>query len=476
MGTCRLDVKGELQVGENYKKQSTKVRHRDGVVRSSVEVFVMKMEQRDYIMQLNHKSTRNGRNEVITTKSFRISKSIVFEAYKQVRKNKGAPGVDGVTIEHFEKDLSNNLYKIWNRMSSGSYFPPPVKVVDIPKGDGGIRRLGIPTVSDRIAQMVIKTLLEAKLEPVFHPDSYGYRPKCSAVTAVKQARERCWRIDWVIDLDIKGFFDNLNHELMLKALRRHTDEKWILMYVERWLKAPVQFDDNEVIVRTKGTPQGGVISPLLANLFLHYAFDVWMNKQHSRIKFERYADDVLIHCVSERQAKFLLKEIRYRLLECGLELHPLKTKIVYCKDDRRTQEHQNVVFNFLGFCFRPRVTKGRVGYFVSYNPAVSLSAKKNLNRRIQSLKLVRKSRLQLSDLATLINPIVRGWINYFKNFTKSELESPLRRIDRLLLRWMVNKYKKIYNYPQASKILGQVADKAPHLFFHWKFGYRPPIV
>ena len=225
------------------------------------------------------------------TKSFCISKSTVWEAYKRVRANKGAAGCDKQSLKEFEIGLGNNLYKIWNRMSSGSYMPQPVLRVEIPKGDGDFRLLGIPTVSDRIAQMTVKICLEPELERVFHEDSYGYRPEKAALQAVELARKRCWRYDWVVDLDIKGFFDSLDHELMMRAVQKHTSQKWVLLYIERWLKAPVQFQDGSIVERTQGAPQGGVISPLLANLFLHYAFDMWLQRNYPKNPFERYADD-----------------------------------------------------------------------------------------------------------------------------------------------------------------------------------------
>jgi len=268
-------------------------------------------------------------------KPYSISKHIVLDAFRRVKANRGAAGVDGETIEEFERSLKGNLYKLWNRMSSGSYFPPPVRLVEIPKESGGKRPLGIPTVADRIAQMVVKMYLEPEIEPRFHPDSYGYRPGKSAVEAVGVARQRCMRRDWVLDLDIRGFFDNLDHRLMMRAVRKHTDSKWILLYIERWLKTPAQMKNGTCVSRLKGTPQGGVASPLLANLFLHYAFDEWMKRNNPGSPFERYADDIIVHCVSEKQAKWLKEKIEGRLMKCGLELHPQKTKIIYCKDDNR---------------------------------------------------------------------------------------------------------------------------------------------
>ena len=292
-------------------------------------------------------------------KPFSISKRVVFESYKRVKANKGAAGVDKESISDFEKDLKNNLYKIWNRMSSGSYFPPPVRVVEIEKKDGGQRRLGVPTVADRIAQMVVKMYLEPFVEPHFHPDSYAYRPNKSAIQAVGVARKKCWRYDWVLDLDIRGFYDNIDHDLLMRAARKHTDCKWILLYIERWLKAPAQLEDGSLVDRDKGTPQGSVISPLLANLFLHYAFDEWMRRNYPNILFERYADDIIVHCKSEKQAKWIKSIIENRLLECKLELHPEKTQIVYCKDDDRRGNYVNEKFDFLGYTFRPRRVKAR---------------------------------------------------------------------------------------------------------------------
>ncbi len=282
-------------------------------------------------------------------KSFDISKQAVWASYQKVKSNQGAAGIDQCSIALFEQDLKNNLYKIWNRMSSGSYFPPPVMRVEIPKSNGEMRKLGIPTVADRIAQMVVKNHIEPDLEEIFHPDSYGYRPKRSAQQAVMLARKRCWKHDWVIDMDIKGFFDNIPHDLMMLAVRKHTEETWVLLYVERWLKAPVQLMDGTIEERTRGTPQGGVISPLLANLFLHYTFDHWMQSNYPSNPFERYADDSVVHCDSKAQAMALKSAIAERMEQCGLELHPQKTKIVYCKDASRTEEHDSIILFFWVF-------------------------------------------------------------------------------------------------------------------------------
>jgi len=292
--------------------------------------------------------------EKTNPKPFVISKKSVWQAYQRVKANRGGCGVDRVSLQAFEKNLRDNLYKIWNRMSSGSYFPPPVRRVDIPKADGRTRPLGIPTVGDRIAQMVVKMDLEPKLEPIFHGWSYGYRPGRSALDAVDAARRNCWRRNWVLDLDIKGFFDSIDHELLMKAVGKHTDSPWHRLYIERWLKASVMHADGRCEERLCGTPQGGVISPLLANLFLHYAFDVWMQKQWPDVWFERYADDVICHCATEQEAQRLLESLQERLAACGLTLHPTKTRIVYCQDDRRREPHVNTRFEFLGFEFRGR--------------------------------------------------------------------------------------------------------------------------
>ena len=289
-------------------------------------------------------------------KPFDIPKREVWEAFKKVKANQGAAGVDGQSIADFEADLSNNLYKLWNRLSSGSYFPPPVRRVDIPKADGGTRPLGIPTVADRVAQEVARRYLEPRLEPVFHANSYGYRPGRSAIDAVRQARQRCWRYDWVLDLDVKAYFDSIDWELMLRAVRRHTNQPWVLLYIERWLKAPVQMEDGSIVPRTAGTPQGGVVSPILANLFLHYAFDMWMARTFLHIPFERYADDAICHCKSADEARMLWSALADRFAACKLVLHPEKTKIVYCKDANRRGEFPNQSFDFLGFSFRARKT------------------------------------------------------------------------------------------------------------------------
>ncbi|ODS29779.1 MAG: strong similarity to group II intron-encoded protein LtrA [Candidatus Scalindua rubra] len=410
-------------------------------------------------------------------KPFSISKESVMVAWESVKANKGSSGIDEESIRDFEANLKGNLYKIWNRMSSGTYFPPPVMAVEIPKNDGRIRLLGIPTVSDRVAQAVIKLHLEPIVEPKFHDDSYGYRPGKSALDAVGVARKRCWRQDWVIDLDIKGFFDNLDHELMMKAVRFHTDEKWIHLYVERWLKAPLQQKDGQLIKRDKGTPQGGVASPLLANIFMHHAYDMWIGRHFPYVKFERFADDSLVHCSSQKQAEEVLEAIEKRLQECGLELHPKKTKIVYCKDVDRKESHDHESFDFLGYTFRPRLSKNKYGKtFVNFTPAISKDAANRIRKEIRSWKIHLRSDKNLTDLAKMFRSQVQGWVNYYGRYYKSAMYSVLRNIERNLIRWATRKYKRLRGHRRRAKYwLGRIRGREPRLFVHWRLGLGSPV-
>lgn len=402
-------------------------------------------------------------------KSWSIPKRWVWEAYERVKANRGAAGVDEQTIEGFEKDLKDNLYKLWNRMSSGSYLPPPVKRVQIEKRDGGKRPLGIPTVSDRIAQAVVKAYLEPELEKHFHPDSYGYRPGKSALEAVGVARQRCWKYAWALDIDIRAFFDSISHELLMRAVRKHTDCAWVLLYIERWLKAPVQMEDGTLEPREKGSPQGSVISPLLANLFLHYTFDRWMTKHHPDIPFERFADDVLCHCDSERQAQELKEQLEQRLAECGLELHPSKTRIVYCKDDDRRGHYPNEKFDYLGYTFRARRSKNRWGkYFVNFSPGVSNAATKAIRQRLRDWQFGCRIDKWIDDLARMFNPVIRGWLNYYGRYYKSALYPTLRYLNRCLARWAMAKYKRLRRHKrQAEHWVRKVSLRDPKLFAHW---------
>jgi len=403
-------------------------------------------------------------------KPFDIPKREVWEAYKRVRANHGAAGVDGQSIAEFEADLSNNLYKLWNRLSSGSYFPPPVRRVDIPKEGGRTRPLGIPTVGDRIAQMVVKRFLEPLVEAHFHEDSYGYRPGKSALDAVGVARQRCWRYAWVLDLDIKSFFEEIDRGLLMRAVRKHTQCPWVLLYIERWLRAPVQMADGSLIGRDRGTPQGGVVSPLLANLFLHYAFDMWMRRTCPDIPFERYADDAICHCRSEAQARALRASLERRFAECGLMLHPAKTKIVYCKDDDRRGNYPDQKFDFLGYTFRPRLSRRRRGTFgVSFSPAVSDKALKAIRQTVRGWTLHERSDKSLDDLARMFNAHLRGWINYYGRYYKSALYPTLRHIDLILARWAHRKFKSLRRHRRRTRHwLDRLARRQPGLFAHWR--------
>ena len=337
-------------------------------------------------------------------KSFEIPKRLVFEAWKKVRANSAAPGVDAVSIDDFAADEVDNLYKLWNRMSSGSYFPGPVRAVEIPKDHGaGVRVLGVANVADRVAQTAAAMLLEEELEPIFHPDSYGYRPGRSAHDALAVARKRCWNKDWVLDLDVRAFFDSVPHDLLMKAVAHHSDERWVLLYIQRWLKAPMTMQDGTTAPRERGTPQGSPISPLLANLFMHYGFDKWMDREHPGCAFERYTDDVVICCDTEQQARQLWAGLVERLGSLGLELHPDKTKIVYCKDTKRRDEAEHTSFDFLGYTFCGRRARGRRGFFVSFSPAVSPKAKQAIGEQIRDWHLNRRSATDLAGLAGAIN-------------------------------------------------------------------------
>lgn len=408
-----------------------------------------------------------------TGKPFSIDKKRVYEAYKAVKSNAGSAGVDGQTIEQFEADLQNNLYKLWNRMSSGSYFPPPVRAVSIPKKTGGQRILGVPTVADRVAQMVVKQHIEPALDPVFLADSYGYRLRKSALDAVGVTRQRCWKYDWVLEFDIKGLFDNIDHELLLRAVRKHVTCKWALLYIERWLTAPMEHEDGTKAERKSGTPQGGVVSPILSNLFLHYTFDLWMARTHPDLPWCRYADDGLVHCRNEQEAQTLKAELQARLAECRLELHPAKTKIVYCKDRNRTGAYPNVQFDFLGYCFRPRmVRRSRDNkLFCGFNPAVSSSALKAMRTTIRELDFRHLTQLSLVDIARRLNPLLRGWIEYYGRYAPSALYPLLRYVNQTLLAWMMRKFKRFAAHKiRAGRFLERLARENADLFVHWRLG------
>ena len=407
------------------------------------------------------------------TKPFTIPKMLVVDAFKAVKANAGSAGVDKETIADFESDLKNNLYRLWNRMSSGSYFPPPVKAVAIPKKNGGERILGVPTVADRVAQMVVKLVFEPTVEPTFLPDSYGYRPGKSALDAVAVTRKRCWQYNWVLEFDIKGLFDNIDHTLLRRAVEKHTECEWVRLYIGRWLTAPLQLADGTLVQRTKGTPQGGVVSPVLANLFLHYTFDAWMARTFPGVAWCRYADDGLVHCRTEQEAQFIMTVLNDRFAECGLQMHPDKTQIVYCKDGSRKERHPNTKFDFLGYTFRPRLVKNskRDSLFVSFTPAVSVKALKSMRETIRRLNYRNRTELSLQDISRLHNPVLRGWVAYYGKFYPSALYPIFRHFNKTLVAWAMRKYRRLKRHKtRASLFLENVAEKQPHLFVHWQKG------
>ena len=405
-------------------------------------------------------------------KPFQIPKQLVWEAYKQVKANKGAAGVDGQSIEDFEKDLRNNLYKIWNRMSSGTYFPPPVRAVEIPKPHGGgTRMLGIPTVADRVAQTAAALALEPRTESIFHDDSYGYRPGRSPLMAVAKCRERCWKKDWVIDLDVRKFFDSVDHDLMVKAVEANItqEQRWVVLYVRRWLKAPVLMPDGRLAERDRGTPQGSAVSPVLANLFMHYAFDSWLEREFPAVEFERFADDAVVHCATERQARQVLAALGQRMTEVGLALHPEKTRLVYCKDRKRRLDHEHTSFTFLGYTFRARKAPTRDGrsMFTAFLPAVSRDALKKMGGEVRRWRINLRTTSDLGELAEWMNPVIRGWMTYFGKFYRTELDGLLRRINTYLVRWARRKFRRLRAFKRAKRWWNGLLRRQPALLAHW---------
>jgi len=399
---------------------------------------------------------------------------MVWEAYKKVKANKGAGGVDKISMAEFDANRSKHLYKLWNRLASGSYFPPPVKEVEIAKRDGETRKLGVPTIADRVGQMVVKEYLEPRFEAIFSPSSYGYRPNKDAHQALESVRRNCRKYDWVIDFDIMGFFDNIDHERLMLAVDKHVPEKWAKMYIKRWLSMPILLKTGFLKEKQgKGTPQGGVISPLLANLFLHYAFDMWINKKNNTIEFARYADDAIIHCRSKRQAEWLLKAIEERMLECGLELHKDKTKLVYCKDYRRQGEHGQVKFDFLGYTFQPRTAKSTKDgkLFLGYDCAISISSKKRLIARLKGFDIPNLTFKSIVGIAQYLNPYIRGWINYYGKFRGYEMNQVFQNLRRRLVMWARKRYKRYKtSINRAYDWLERVREQFPYLFYHWQIG------
>lgn len=409
------------------------------------------------------------------TKSIPISKQQIWLAYKKVKANQGSAGVDQISMEEFDANRSKHLYKLWNRLASGSYFPPPVKEVEIPKKDGKVRKLGIPTIGDRVAQMVVKEYLEARFEKIFSPNSYGYRPDRNAHQALEKVRQNCRKTDWVIDLDIKGFFDNIDHERLMLAVQKHVPEKWCLLYIQRWLTMPVQTKSGELIQKQgKGTPQGGVISPLLANLFLHYAMDKWLEQNHPKVEYVRYADDAILHCRTKTEAEQTLAALDERMKACGLELHPEKTKQVYCRDYRRQDTYETVKFDFLGYSFQPRSTKSKQTgkLFLGFDCAISISSKKRIADKLEDLKIDRLNFKSIVGVALYLEPFIRGWINYYGKYRITELKPVFLLLRQRLVWWARKRYKRYKtNMVKAYRWLNRVQKQFPNLFYQWRYGF-----
>jgi RNA-directed DNA polymerase len=407
------------------------------------------------------------------TKSFAVSKQMVYDSYLKVCDKKGGAGIDRETIEMFNENLDSNLYKIWNRMASGSYFPPAVRTVLIPKKQGGIRPLGIPTVGDRIAQGVVKDYLETIVEPLFHNNSFGYRPGRSAHDALAQCQQNCIKYSWVVDLDIRGFFDNISHEWMMKMVSHHVQDKWVLLYTERWLKAGVEQADGSIAARVKGSPQGGVLSPLLANLYLHHAFDQWMSKHFPINPFERYADDIIVHCDTLDEAKHLLASIRQRLAGFELELHPEKTKLVYCENYQRKGDHEHNSFTFLSYSFQPRAMRNyqRKTKFTVFSAAICCTAKTFIRQRLKTVFNPRNTQVSLEQTAVKLNPKIRGWLNYYCKFNPREAMNVFLYTNELIRRWFEEKYR-LKSKHAVQKLYDSFVLANANLFVHWQKGIK----
>ncbi len=408
---------------------------------------------------------------VHVVKTVPVSYHMVVEAYRKVKQGGKAAGIDQESWADFEgKQVERELYVIWNRMASGSYFPQVLREVEILKKDGKMRKLGIPTIRDRIAQEVVKKYMEQRIDERFHPNSYGYRPLKSSRQAIEQVRQNCLKLDWVIDMDITKFFDEINHELLLKAVDAMELENWIRMYVQRWLQMKVVKADGTMYDRgNKGTPQGGVISPLLANLFLHYGLDKWLEKNYPQIRFVRYADDAVVHCKDKSEAEQLLSAIRERMKQIGLSLNEEKTRIVYCKDYRRKQNHEHVQFGFLGFSYQPRQTKLKGNRFMAFTAEISKDNQKKIREKIREIVNWRNTTKKIEQIAEELNSKLRGWINYFELYGKGQLRKTMFYLEEKLVKWLSRKHKQ--GIRKSLPQMQQLRKQKPTLFYHWEKGY-----
>ncbi len=469
---------GQAQVGVSPIRSNTDVAYEIGLSHSSDETRVMGAERRAEVVQLELElpTLDNQRmSNPSLARGIPITKQMVKDAYKKVLSNRGSAGIDNESLADYQLNLLGNLYKLWNRMSSGSYFPDAVKEVNIPKGGGKERKLGIPTVSDRIAQEVIKSYIEPRLEAEFSPHSYGYRPLKSSHEAIEQVRSNTQKYAWVIDMDISGFFDNMSHEKVMLALKRHVNEKWILMYVKRWLTVPMQDKKGKQTLREKGTPQGGVVSPLLANLFLHYTFDKWFGKRYPGLSFVRYADDIIVHCKSEAESWEVLQSIRERMLACELELNEEKTSIVYCKMENRNLAYKTVKFDFLGFSFKPQTTKNRKlnKFYQGYNCSISRKSEVKIGRDIRHSKFHQWTGRTIYEIASIFNPKIRGWLNYYGKFQPYKLNRIFGIFNKRLIKWAVKKYKSFKgSMRKAGNWIRATAKHYPNIFVHWQHGFQ----
>jgi len=412
---------------------------------------------------------------VFTTLAHLIDEDFLREAYRHTSKS-SAPGIDGVTAEAYAEHLDEHLRDLYERLRSGRYQAAPVERVWIEKEDGSQRPIGKPAFEDKIVQRAVAMLLEAIYEQDFLDCSYGFRPDRSPHAALHELRERCINegIGWIVDADVSGYFDSIDRTRLREVLRKRVNDGSILRLIGKWLRAGVM-EDGVLTHPETGVVQGGVISPVLANLFLHYAFDAWMQREQPSIPFERYADDIIAHCQSEAQARWLQGRITTRLAQCQLELHLDKTHIVYCKDADRRGPFSHTSCDFLGYTFRPRRSKNRWGkYFVNFSPAVSARATKTMRQTIRSWRLHLRSDKTLDDLSRMFNPILRGWVQYYGQYYKSALYPTFQVLDRILVKWAMRKFKKLKGHQRrATHWLGRIARRQPRLFVHWQMGVRP---